>query len=142
MLKIISHRGNIDGKTEKENKPSYIENAISLNYDVEIDVWLFDNRFYLGHDEPQYLVDEKFLHNPRLWCHAKNIEALEIMHKNNIHCFWHDIDKLTFTSKSVPWCYPGVYVKSGITVELGTHKIIPSVYGVCTDYPSSWIDWN
>jgi len=138
MLKIISHRGNIDGRTEKENKPSYIEHAISLGYDVEIDVWDIDGKLYLGHDEPQYSIEIEFLKNPKLWCHAKNLEALEIMNTNDIHCFWHDTDKITFTNKSIPWCYPEIYIESGITVELGTKKSIPKIYGICTDYPETW----
>ena len=35
---LISHRGNIDGKiVERENHPEYIDEAIALGYDVEID---------------------------------------------------------------------------------------------------------
>ena len=37
---LISHRGNINGKKpDLENKPEYIQNAIKLGYNVEIDVW-------------------------------------------------------------------------------------------------------
>ena len=50
---LISHRGNIDGRNvEYENNPNYIEAAINLGYDVEIDVWFIDGKFMLGHDEP------------------------------------------------------------------------------------------
>ena len=137
-MKIISHRGNINGQTSEENNPLYIEHAISLGYDVEIDVWDIDGKLYLGHDEPQYSIEIEFLKNPKLWCHAKNLEALEIMHTNDIHCFWHDTDKITFTNKSIPWCYPEIYIESGITVELGIKKSIPKTYGICTDYPETW----
>ena len=69
---LISHRGNINGpRKELENKPQYIENALKLGYDVEIDVWSIDRVFYLGHDKPQYEVSRWFLHNEKLWCHAK-----------------------------------------------------------------------
>ena len=64
-----------------------------LGYDVEIDVWLVDNEFFLGHDEPQYKVHGTFLMTKGLWCHAKNIEAFYLMSLDNrIHCFFHDQD--------------------------------------------------
>jgi len=73
---LISHRGNILGKKKQlENNPDYIENALNLGYDVEVDVWSVDKQFYLGHDEPQYKIERSFLQNKKLWCHAKNIEA-------------------------------------------------------------------
>ena len=50
---LISHRGNILGrKKQLENNPNYIDNALKLGYDVEVDVWSIDKQFYLGHDEP------------------------------------------------------------------------------------------
>ena len=40
-MKLISHRGNINGKIEKfENNPNYIDTAIEQGYDVEIDLRL------------------------------------------------------------------------------------------------------
>ena len=54
---LISHRGNLDGPTPKEeNRIEYIENALGEGYQVEVDVWWWDG-FYLGHDEPEYLMD-------------------------------------------------------------------------------------
>ena len=36
---FISHRGNISGiDKNNENKPEYIEKALSLGFDVEVDV--------------------------------------------------------------------------------------------------------
>jgi hypothetical protein len=44
----ISHRGNIDGKKPHlENSPSYIDEAIELGYDVEVDLWFVDDKFML-----------------------------------------------------------------------------------------------
>ena len=74
---LISHRGNINGKnSDRENSIEYIEEALDMGYNVEIDVWVIDNKFYLGHDNPLYEVDFLFLINNKLWCHAKNLEAL------------------------------------------------------------------
>jgi hypothetical protein len=138
MFKIISHRGNLLGKSLDENKPSYIENAIAKGFDVEVDVWSVGNDLYTGHDVYKYKIDIKFLKNPKLWCHAKNVESLIIMMKNNIHTFWHETDRYTITNRGIPWCYPGNYINSGITVELSIKKDIPLCLGVCTDYPVEW----
>jgi hypothetical protein len=105
---MISHRGNLDGKNEsRENSPLYIEEALEKGYNVEIDVWHENHTFFLGHDSPQYEIDINFLKDERLWCHAKDIESLEIMVHNGIHCFWHQQDDYTFTSNGHIWAYPG-----------------------------------
>jgi hypothetical protein len=49
-MKFISHRGNLSGRNpESENSPSYINMALKLGYDVEVDVWYIDGKWYLGH---------------------------------------------------------------------------------------------
>ena len=59
---LISHRGNINGKnTEKENHPDYIDEAITLGSDVEIDLWSIEGVLLLGHDEPQYGISQHWL---------------------------------------------------------------------------------
>ena len=59
---LISHRGNIDGKKEdKENKPSYIAEAINRGFNCEVDFWFIDGKFVLGHDEPQYEISIEFM---------------------------------------------------------------------------------
>jgi len=57
----ISHRGNLNGKNQElENKPSYIFDALEKNFEVEVDIWFNEGKFYLGHDEPKDLIDSKF----------------------------------------------------------------------------------
>ena len=71
---LISHRGNTAGPSpEQENKPHYIETAIYLGYDVEIDVWGDGVQFWLGHNQPDTLVDRSFLykHIDKLWCRLR-----------------------------------------------------------------------
>ena len=61
-IKLISHRGNINGCNPKlENTPDYIKDAIHLGYDVEIDIWYSNNTLWLGHDNPEYQIDLHFL---------------------------------------------------------------------------------
>jgi hypothetical protein len=134
---LISHRGNVDGKIpERENNPDYINEALRLGYDVEIDVWFVDNRFWLGHDKPQYKTNYKFLMNEKFWCHAKNLDALMEMKKYTIHYFWHETDTVTLTSKNYVWAYPGKQpIKGSIACmpELENDSIL-NCRGICSDH--------
>lgn len=145
MIKhYISHRGNIDGRIiNEENSPEYILTALSRGYEVEIDVWFVNDSFYLGHDEPLYFVDEEFLKNDKLWCHAKNEEAFYKMLSNQkIHCFWHQTDDYTLTSKGIPWVFPGkkVYENSiWVLPEITIYKnIMINCMGICSDNISKY----
>ena len=134
---LISHRGNINGKIpEYENNPLYIDRALGKGYDVEIDVWFRDDMFFLGHDFPTYRVEIDYLRNKKLWCHAKNIDALNMMLDNDIHCFWHQEDDVTLTSCGFIWTYPGKQLTSkSICVLLEKNNEIPKkAFGICSDY--------
>tara|TARA_B100001113_G_C20669658_1_gene431610 strand:- start:25 stop:465 length:441 start_codon:yes stop_codon:yes gene_type:complete len=137
---LISHRGNITGKTKHENHPDYILKALKLGYDVEIDVWNIAGDFYLGHDNPQYLVKKEFLKTQGLWCHAKNPMSLVEMAKNPwIHYFWHEEDQYTLTSRGKIWIYPDKKpLEDGILV-LQEEQLPPDnirLAGVCSDFVS------
>ena len=87
---FISHRGNINGIIKKrENTISYIKEALSAGFNVEVDIWYKKNSFYLGHDYPKIKVNTKFLKNKKIWCHAKNFEAVKYL-KKKITFFWHE----------------------------------------------------
>ena len=125
MYKVgISHRGNIDGPNpENENKPSYILDAIVKGYEVEVDFWFSNNKFYLGHDEPQYDIPIEWLENNyrKLWIHCKNVDAISKLHELDrggfyLNYFWHENDKVTLTSQGYIWAYPGVECSNGIAV--------------------------
>jgi hypothetical protein len=144
-VKFISHRGNLSGpKPDLENSPQYIQKALTLGLDVEIDVWLVKEQLFLGHDEPQYEINLDYLKNEKFWCHAKNPDALKLMLDNNIHCFWHDKDKFTLTSKGIPWCYPQNHIAGGVVVlqdlppfscaSVAYSEMSKNLYGVCSDH--------
>jgi len=140
MAILISHRGNISGANKSlENSPDYIEVAINKGYDVEVDIWLCEYQFYLGHDSPQYQVDEDWLlsHKNRLWFHCKNLEILNyfIKEKKHYKFFWHQKDDFTLTSNNYIWTFPGKPImKNSIIVSLGKEKIEKEVYGICSDH--------
>jgi len=59
---LISHRGNIDGPNKvRENSPYYIMEALTMGYDVEVDLWSRHGALYLGHDTYQYQIDLDWL---------------------------------------------------------------------------------
>ena len=116
--------------------PNYIQDAKKKGFDVEIDVWFQNNNFYLGHDKPQYKIDQNFLEDEKFWCHAKSPEALYELSKINCHYFWHDTDDYTITNKGYIWIYPNKpLLKNGICVlpEKGDYKKL-NCAGICSDF--------
>lgn len=135
---LISHRGNIKGSNRKrENTPEYISEAMNLGYDVEVDVWFVKGSFWLGHDNPDVKIKESYLENKKLWCHAKNLPALERMLKNKkIHCFWHQEDDFQITSNGYIWTYPDKPLCQNSIAVLPTDLdsiLSVSIAGICLD---------
>ena len=150
---LISHRGNIIGPNPiRENTPSYIDTAICAGYDVEIDVKYINNKFYLGHDTPDYEITENWLEKRKnkLWIHCKNLEAANRLSelddlnndKNIFQYFCHSIDTFVLTSTKHIWVHD-------LSMNLNNKTIIPLlsledinkynnklVYAICTDYIS------
>lgn len=138
-MKIISHRGNIQGPNEsEENKPEYIFAAIKAGFDVEVDIWVENKAIFLGHDKPTYRINLDFLRSDKLWCHCKNISALYLLRQNNIRCFFHDVDAAVLTSDGFLWTYPGKQltpISIAVMPERVTDWAISNCFGICTDYP-------
>jgi hypothetical protein len=142
-MKLIAHRGNINGPNpDKENHYDYIKLALQLGYDVEIDVWFLDKKWYLGHDEPQHIVEYDFLKINGLWLHAKNGNALyHLLQDHNCNVFWHTNEDWVLTSKNYIWTYPDklLYPNSiCVMPELGYNGNLKVCYGICTDYPINY----
>ena len=77
-MKLIAHRGLYNGPDKNlENRPYQINSALGRGFDCEIDLWVFDDRLYLGHDGPQYNITEDFLQQSGLWIHCKNLADLK-----------------------------------------------------------------
>ena len=120
-MKYIAHRGNTYGPSDVwENHPEAIREALDLGFDAEIDIWWWQDQFWLGHDRPQYkLNDEKNQYNidlkdDRLWCHAKNLKAFQKLYENpDIRCFYHTDEDIVLTSKGEIWTYPGIQLLQG-----------------------------
>ena len=142
---VIAHRGNLNGKNPKlENGESYCQKAIDMGYNVEIDVWYTDT-WWTGHDRPQYRVNPDFLKKDEVWCHAKNIDALYRLQELGTHCFYHERDVATLTSKGYIWTYPLEHLTSNsicVMPELQKTHTLDECAGVCTDYAMTMEGWS
>lgn len=141
----ISHRGNTSGPNpELENQPGYIEQAIALGFDVEVDLWVNESGIFLGHDGPQYSVPREWLtdRTNQIWVHCKNTDALSFSMRNELNCFFHDTDDYTITSRGYVWSYPGKKYTSEKCIKVLPEKswweITPGwevqYAGVCSDF--------
>ena len=136
---IIAHRGNTNGHNKaRENHPSYIDEAINDGFDVEVDVWVIDDKIMLGHDGPAHHVDIEFLEKiaDKAWFHCKNLKALRSLSETNFRYFWHQSDDFTLTSTNHIWTYPNKDLTDrSIAVMPKNYESVASldIYGICTD---------
>ena len=124
-----------------ENHPSYIDKAIALGYDVEIDVWYIDGKLWLGHDEPQYEVSMDWLdlRSPSLWIHCKDMNSLSYFNEysnkisSQFNYFSHDVDMGVLTSHNYIWS-TNLYDR-GILVlpEVFNREPNGGTIGICSD---------
>lgn len=151
ILKIISHRGNLQGpKTCDENSLDAIHNAIKNRFDVEIDIWYLNGDFFLGHDEAAYKIkiDQLMPIKDRLWVHCKNFAALDELYGSDFNYFFHHGDDHTLTSKGYIWTFPGKDLgKNNILVMPEYAMPLDDVYkltawGICSDYALSIREWH
>ena len=148
-MKLISHRGNMIGPNlSRENSPSYIDTAISAGYDVEVDINYLDNKFFLGHDTPDYEISEIWMEKRKhkIWFHCKNLDAasrlceLQKNYETPYMFFCHTSDNFVLTSTNHIWVH-------NLELNLNDKCIIPllsdtdliftttkKIYAICTDY--------
>ena len=152
MTILIAHRGLLDGPNlELENTPKTLELARTNGYDVELDLWFVDGRWFLGHDNPSYPIEfewlqfinrTNYLDQHHALIHTKNIEALYELTRRHWdgHMFFHDKDAVVLTSSKFLWTYPGqtLTTKSVCLMPEWDDTINRinelDVYAICTDY--------
>ncbi len=141
VKKFISHRGNLYGKDlERENNLNSILEVINNGFDCEIDLWLHDNKLYLGHDRPENIISFSTILEIKkyIWIHCKNLEALNFFiekESGELNFFWHQQDDFTLTSLNYIWTYPKKEVTSNSVIVDLIHvdKIKKNVFGICSD---------
>lgn len=121
-----------------QNNPVHILMLLESGIPCEVDVRYVDSNFYLGHDSCDYKIFLGFLKNKNLWVHCKDLASLEICLASNIHCFWHQNDDYTLTSKGYIWTFPGEKAPgnlSGVIVDLDRNWPTKKYNClVCSDY--------
>jgi hypothetical protein len=139
-MKWIAHRGNVDGKKEHfENHPSYIDEALNLGYDAEVDIWVKDNILFLGHDVPEYIITQQWLEQraDKLWIHCKNSNAIEWFNSvDGFNYFWHENDDYTLLSNGKVLVKPGSkLIQNSICCmpEMGLNGDITNCFAIMTD---------
>jgi hypothetical protein len=142
-MKLISHRGNIDGlNPDRENSPEYILEALSLGYDVEVDVRENNDELYLGHDYCQYKINIDWIkkYEPNLWIHAKDINSVNLLIGQKLKMFFHEKESHTIIhNTNLIWSHNiNEATKNSIIplLDLDTlnkFKDLP-VYGICSDF--------
>lgn len=145
-MRFISHRGNVQGPNNLENSPSQVDWCLNQSLDCEVDLWVQNGVYLLGHDFGQYIIERDWLldREGALWIHCKNIEALHSLRsleRQTLNFFWHQEDTYTLTSRNFIWVYPGDLVVPGSIAVLPEKWItderfneISTSYGICTDY--------
>jgi hypothetical protein len=152
---IIAHRGLLEGPDEfLQNSPDQIRAALQQGFDAEIDLWLLDDKWWLGHDSPEHSVDQVFIDQPGLWIHCKNLPAFFALKAQDSghNFFWHDSDSVVLSSRGYVWTYFGrpetrsphsICVMPEVTY--GLDHMVDEIrsqtwYGVCTDWPRILVD--
>ena len=142
-MRFIAHRGNIEGRNpDRENTISYIEEALALDLDVEIDVTLSEGQYYLGHDELGEVIPTESLNNHRIWCHAKTLETLRSLAPlPQVNVFFQTTEQIVLTSKGFFWNHSDVMSGFGpkdVGVMLDYHEQFmtanPGLHALCSDH--------
>ena len=73
-MKLISHRGNLNGTNKDlENNPNQVDNVLSKGYDCEIDLYVRNKKFYLGHDSERYPINLDWIYERK----KKSLDSLQ-----------------------------------------------------------------
>jgi hypothetical protein len=140
---LISHRGNINSiLPHRENSTKYIDEAIALGYNVEIDVRLIGGKLFLGHDSPDFNISLSWLlyRSKSLFVHTKNFEALSFLIDKDLMVFYHQTEHHTIINKcNLIWSHNlSEANEKSIIPLLSLDDIIKfkekKVAGICSDF--------
>lgn len=145
---IIAHRANLYGPAQdktQENLPRNIYIAVKKGLHVEVDIQANDKgEIYFGHDECQESVADVFTkddYQQKIFWHAKDSAALMWALNKNLHCFFHNKDNMSLTSRDMIWTahhhIQGDRVIVATNEDFITAKQLlklDKIYGICTDH--------
>lgn len=140
-IRLISHRGNIDGPSEMENRPTYIDFAIHVGFEVEVDVWEKNGELWLGHDKPKLKIQKGWLldRQKSLLCHAKNMRAAIILESMGMECFGHNYDAFVMSNVGDIILHPNAKLVDGCLVMLPENRKKGEDYSNADAICSDWI---
>lgn len=138
---LISNRGNISGCNPLlENTPDYIDSAIKLGYNVKIDLWYRDSKFFLGVEAPETEISWDWITDnlEYLWIQSMDTETFSFLLENGkaLNFFYNKNDMITFTSKGFAWSNSGNKHTSNMIV-CNTDKT-DGLFGMCSDDVYKW----
>ena len=150
---FLCHRGNYETKfVPDENRPDIVDRRIRDGYGVELDLWFRDERYWLGHDEPQYQISfEWLLYNlSKKYIHCKDGPTFEHMllrcgrEGYSPNLFYHTNEDYALTTRGDVICHPGKALLEGsinMMPEMGSAKPKEErekAFAVCSDAIRNW----
>lgn len=147
-MRFISNCGNTTGPDlAQENMPEYVQKALDQDFHVVVDVWIVPTedttkfQLSLGANSPQYPVPLELLQNEKVIARCKNLQTLQILMDNKVHCVL-DSTSTQLTTQNLIWNGPGVRQIVPNTIvnmpEILTTNyagILPSIKeGICSNY--------
>jgi hypothetical protein len=164
-MRIISHRANLNGPSEDYSEFKILR-ALRMGFDIEIDVRGESNKLWVGHDRHEFLLSKNITSNEmlsRVWYHAKDLAAVELLPDNAL-AFAHADDDFTIVAgdKKIIWLHPrlnprldeliataAITPNRTIVLDVQGHpRLDPFEFikkrnhflGVCTDWPIDWLE--
>ncbi|WP_431857369.1 hypothetical protein [Azospirillum sp.] len=144
LMKVYSHRGNLSGKSPRENEPAFIRECIARGFHVEVDLWCVDGAWFLGHDDPTHPIDLAEFDREEVIFHLKSPHVPPLRHAD---AFAIDNDRYVLTLRGLLWtnygqpataqsvmCAPEL-VGDSRPLEDFVRSIQHQAAGICTDYP-------
>jgi hypothetical protein len=139
---IVAHRGNLDGPDSCNHNIEKLHKAIQAGFYVELDLWLKDGKYYLGHDKPEQQITLAEFDHPQVFFHLKNLFLPTL---NFADAFAIHQDNYALTLRGKLWCnYGAGFVENSIVCApelVGANQSLneflyehKNAWGICTDY--------
>ena len=140
-MRLISYRGNKQGPNpELENTMGYVQETINRGLDVMVDLWLIDNKIYMGPEESKEPIDFDWLErfSSRLWLNCRDHELLSRFLDLDpigkyLHYFYLGSAETTLTSRNYLLATEDFKTKNCIVFLPDINNNITDVYGICTN---------
>tara|TARA_A100001011_G_scaffold399975_1_gene511441 strand:+ start:4264 stop:4809 length:546 start_codon:yes stop_codon:yes gene_type:complete len=102
---LISNRGNLYNiDSDLENTPIYIEKALKEGFFVVIDILLVGKKnLALGINQPLHHISLEYIKNSKIIVRTNNINTLEFLINNQVHCFLDDNFNTSLTTAGFIW---------------------------------------